>query len=247
MCTVAFVPLQGGGYLLGHNRDERRSRSRGRPPEHLRCGGRTVVAPRDPDGGGTWIGVHDGGATSCVLNATESRPERLPPEPTSRGLILWEMLHLDGADSIGNRLNELRGELRKVRSFHLVVAQPSRDGRPAVSVRFRWDGNTLERDDHEGPRLYVSSSLDQTGAEEARASSWARLRERHGEIDARVLREWLASHEPERGPLSVCMHRPEAKTVSRTLVTVTANEIELSYLEGSPCTPTAPDLRFRIR
>lgn len=246
MCTVAFVPLDGGGYVLGHNRDERRSRSRGLPPKRLRCAGRTVIAPRDPDGGGTWIGVHDGGATSCILNASESRPERLPSEPKSRGLILWEMLRLDGADSIGDRLAEVESELREVRSFHLVVAEPARDGRPAVSVRFRWDGDTLERDDHGGPRLYVSSSLDPTGAEEARTRSWARLRERHGAIEPGVLREWLASHEPERGPLSVCMHRPEAKTVSRTLVTVTANEIELAYLEGSPCAPTAPDLRIRI-
>jgi hypothetical protein len=246
MCTVVFVPLGGGGYVLGHNRDERRSRSRGLPPERVTRGDRTVIAPRDPDGGGTWIGVHDGGATFCLLNAAEDRPERLPPEPTSRGLILWEMLRLDGADSIGSRLAELDSELRETRSFHLVVAEPSRDGCPAVSVRFRWDGERLERDDHEGARLCVSSSLSQTGAEEARSSSWGRLLERHEEIDPAVLRDWLASHEPERGPLSVCMHRPEAKTVSRTLVTVTANEIELSYLEGSPCTPESPDVRLRI-
>ena len=162
MCTVAFVPLRGGGYVLGHNRDERRTRSRGLPPERLERDGRTVVAPRDPDGGGTWIGLHDDGATFCMLNATESRPERLPPEPISRGLILWEMLHLDGADAIGTRLAELEDELRGVRAFHLVVAEPSRGGRPASSTRFRWDGGALERDHHEGARLYVSSSLDPT-------------------------------------------------------------------------------------
>jgi len=246
MCTVAFVPLMGGGYALGHNRDERRTRSRGLPPERLERDGRSVLAPRDPDGGGTWIGVHDRGATFCLLNATENRPERLPPEPISRGLILWEMLHLCGADAIGSRLADLESELRRVRAFHLVVAEPSRDGHPAVSVRFRWDGGALERDDHPGPRLYVSSSLDPTGAERARASSWRRFRERRDEIGPAELREWLASHEPERGPLSVCMHRPEAKTVSRTLITVMPESIELSYLEGSPCAPIGPELRLRL-
>jgi hypothetical protein len=246
MCTVAFVPLRGGGYALGHNRDERRTRSRGLPPERLDRDGRTIVAPRDPDGGGTWIGLHDDGATLCLLNATESRPQRLPPEPISRGLILWEMLHLDGADAIGSRLADLESELRGVRAFHLVVAEPSRDGRLASSVRFRWDGGALERDDHEGLRLYVSSSLDQTGAEQARASSWRRFCERHEEIGSAELREWLASHEPERGPLSVCMHRPEARTVSRTLITVTPESIDLSYLEGSPCSPVCPELLIRL-
>jgi len=246
MCTVAFVPLRGGGYVLGHNRDERRTRSRGLPPERLERDGRTIIAPRDPDGGGTWIGVHDGGATFCLLNATENRPERLPPEPSSRGLILLEMLHLDSADAIGSRLADLENELRGVRAFHLVVAEPSRDGRPAVSIRYRWDGDALERDDHEGPRLYVSSSLNQTGAERARASSWRRFCERHEEIGPAELRGWLASHEPERGPLSVCMHRPEARTVSRTLITVTPESIELSYLEGAPCTPDGPELLLRL-
>jgi hypothetical protein len=246
MCTVAFVPLEEGGYALGHNRDERRSRSRGLPPELRERDGRTVLAPRDPDGGGTWIAVHDGGVTLCLLNAVEGRPERLPTEPKSRGLILWEMLHLDGADAIESRLAAARSELPEVRPFHLVVAEPSRNGRPAVSVRFRWDGSTLERDDHEGPRLYVSSSLDPTGAERTRASSWRRLLERHGTIGPAVLRGWLASHEPERGPLSVCMHRPEAKTVSRTLITVTPKGIELAYLEGSPCKPVDPELLLRL-
>jgi uncharacterized protein with NRDE domain len=246
MCTVAFLPLAGGGYLLGHNRDERRSRSTGLPPERVRREGRIVVAPRDPDGGGTWIGVHDGGATACLLNANESRPERLPPEPTSRGRILWDMLHLDGADAIGSRLAELQDALREIRSFHLVVAEPGRRGSSATSVRFRWNGKALERDDHSGPRLYVSSSLVQTGAEEARTDSWSRWLERRVEIDRVALREWLASHEPERGPLSVCMHRPEARTVSRTLIAVEPPGIELAYLEGSPCTPTGPDRVLRL-
>src|SRR6185436_2635186 len=35
MCTVAFVPLPAGGYLLGHNRDERPSRPAGEPPRPL--------------------------------------------------------------------------------------------------------------------------------------------------------------------------------------------------------------------
>jgi hypothetical protein len=246
MCTVAFVPLRGGGYALGHNRDERRTRSRGLPPKRIERDGRTVLAPRDPDGGGTWIGVHDGGTTCCLLNATESRPERLPSEPTSRGLILWELLHLQGADAIARRLADLDNDLRGVRAFHLVVAEPSRDDRSARSVRFRWDGGALERDDHEGPRLYVSSSLDPTGAERARAGGWRRLRERHEEIGPAELREWLASHEPERGPLSVCMHRPEARTVSRTLITVSPGSIELAYLDGSPCSPDGPETLIRL-
>lgn len=246
MCTVAFVPLPAGGYRLGHNRDERRARSRGLPPRRHTRAGVTFLAPSDPDGGGTWIGVNDSGLTMCLLNASEPRPGRLPPEPPSRGAVLRELLHLEGAGEVEARLEEQRSKLANVRAFHLVVAEPAAPGRPSRSVRFRWDGESLERDDHEGPRLYVSSSLDPTGAERERCHSWHDLLRSHPEPDGATLRAWLCSHEPERGPLSVCMHRPEARTVSRTLVTVAGGEIEMAYLDGSPCTPDGPEITLRL-
>ena len=246
MCTVAFVPRQRDGYLLGHNRDELRSRSRGIAPERRRRGDRVLLAPRDPDGGGSWIGVHDGGLTVCILNATEEHPERLPAVPESRGRILSELLHFDDADAVGAHLDAIGDRLRDVRAFHLVVAERPRTGRQARSVRFRWDGRHLARDDHEGPWLYVSSSLDQTGAEQMRAASWRKLLDASPEPDGPALRRWLASHEPERGPLSVCMHRPEARTVSRAVIAVGPGVIEMAYLSGSPCAPEADEVVERI-
>jgi hypothetical protein len=246
MCTVAFVPRPESGYVLGHNRDEARARTRGVPPERYTQGGRLVLAPRDPDGGGTWIGVHDGAVSACILNATEIDPHRLPVEPESRGRILVELLHLDGADTIGAHLEGIKVRLGGVRAFHLVVAEPPHEERPARSVRFRWDGSCLTRDDHDGPRLYVSSSLNQTGAEQARDASWRRLLETSPEPDGNTLQKWLASHEPQRGPLSVCMHRPEAKTVSRTLVSVAPGVVEMGYLSGAPCSPEADEIFQRL-
>ena len=61
------------------------------------------------------------------------------------------------------------------------------------------------------------------------------------------LARWLTSHEPERGPLSVCMHRPEARTVSRTLVEVAGDSAAMRYLDGSPCEPAAPEVRRTLR
>jgi hypothetical protein len=244
MCTVAFVPLPSGGYLLGHNRDESRARARGLPPELHAGAGRAFLAPLDPDGGGTWIGVHDGGVTMCVLNAAEPDPSRLPPVPRSRGLVLRDLLPLDGAGALALHLESeaARGALRDVRAFHIVAAEPGRGGRPARSARLCWNGTGLAFDRHEGPRLYVSSSLDQDGAERERGRSWRRLLGAHPLPDAGRVRAWLASHEPERGPLSVCMHRPEARTVSRTLVTVAAGRIELAYLDGSPCEASSQEV-----
>jgi hypothetical protein len=246
MCTVAFVPLGEHGYLLGHNRDERRDRPRGVAPTVQVLSGRTFLAPLDPEGQGTWIGAHQDGLAICVLNASESDPQRLPPKPESRGAVLLEMMDLDDADAVGSHLARIERRLRAVRSFHVVVAEPPRASRAARSVRFRWDGRRLERDDHEGARLYVSSSLDPTGAEAARERSWKGLLRSAGESDPQRLRRWLASHDPERGPVSVCMHRPEAKTVSRTLVSVEPGRVEMAYLDGSPCTPDSDEITLHL-
>jgi hypothetical protein len=245
MCTVAFVPSPDGGYLLGHNRDENRGRAIGLPPRRFDRSGRAVLAPRDPDGGGTWISVNDSGLTLCVLNALESDPSRLPAQPRSRGLILWDLTVLAAAEEVDERLRSRRAELREVRSFHLLAVEQGR-GRACRAVRLRWNGIDLIRDEHEGPSLFVSSSLAPVGVEPERSASWRKLLDRASRPDAETLADWLASHDPGKGPLSVCMHRPEGGTVSRTLVLVSGAGIEMRYLNGPPCTPLSPETSHHL-
>ncbi len=248
MCTVVFFPLDGGGYLLGHNRDESVSRVRGTPPRSRRERGVATLAPLDPEGNGTWIGVNELGLTACILNASETNPSRLPPTPLSRGLILRGLLPLDSIDAAWAKLEEGRDQLRGVRAFHVVVA--IRGGsRPGEAARaragwFRWNGIDLSRGVGEGPALFVSSGFDQRGAERERGRQWRAFLESppagEREVPARV-GSWLASHEPERGALSVCMHRSDAATVSRTIVTVSGGAASLAYHDGPPCDDHAAD------
>ena len=139
MCTVAFLLEADGGYLLGHNRDEGIGRERGLPPRLYRLADRSFLAPRDPEGGGTWIGVNDTGLTLGILNAAEPEPSRLPPEPTSRGRVLWDLLPLDDVREVERRLEADRNRLATVRAFDLVAAElgdastPARAASPACS------------------------------------------------------------------------------------------------------------------
>ncbi|MBI3450806.1 MAG: NRDE family protein [Acidobacteria bacterium] len=250
MCTVTFLPVA-GGYLLAHNRDESFQRARGVPPHRHVEEGRAFVAPRDPDGRGSWIGMNDAGVTTCVLNAAETNPSRLPAAPTSRGLVLWSLLPLGSIDGVRDTLLRLRSRLGDVRAFQIVVAEPPR-GRsaPAATGWMRWDGARLTSGRKDGPAIYVSSGYDQGGAERERARSWTRFVESlatgrgREEIrrEARGLRSLMRSHEPAQGPLSVCMHGPHAATVSSSLVTVAGGRAALRYHDGRPCDGSAPEV-----
>lgn len=232
MCTVAFVPLADGGYLLGHNRDERRSRPRGEPPR-WEGPDRRVLAPRDPEGGGTWIGLDRSGRTVSILNAAEPEGRILPPAPRSRGLVVRDVLLAASAE-------EGLGDLTEVRAFELLEAVPGSGGAPASILRIRWDGRTLARERASGPLLAVSSTLDPLGADRERRASWRRRFPGDPPGDPEPLSLWLRSHEPERGSLSVCMHREDASTVCRSLVLVAPAWASFEYTDGPPCDAASP-------
>jgi hypothetical protein len=235
MCTVAFVPLPGGGYLLGHNRDERRGRAPGQPPSLLELPGCRALAPRDPEAGGTWIALNGAGVTVCVLNAAERRPERLPGTPRSRGLLVRDLACAPSLAAARARLERAADVLAVTRAFHLVVAEPG-----ARVGRFRWDGVEKAWEQGDAPALFVSSLLQPVEVERERSAGW-RARMAGGPLDRDALAAFLSGHEPERGPRSVCMHREDAGTVSRTLVEVTAEGSAMRYQPGPPCTPSGPE------
>ncbi len=232
MCTLTWIALE-RGYELHFNRDEKRTRAVGRPPQRFERGGRAWLAPTDPDGGGSWIGVNDAGVTLALLNGYR-RVDEAPRAWRSRGLLLQDLLELEHAEQLAPRMRAL--ELGEYRSFTLLALD-----REARAVAASWDGARLEFQVREpaGAPL-CSSSLDPTGATKARQELFDALRRERGVVDAELLREFHASHAPERGPLSPCMHRADAQTQSFTLTRVDGDVAELEYTPGAPCLGLAP-------
>jgi hypothetical protein len=239
--------MKGGGYLLGHNRDEKLGRGTAVAPSgSVEWGGRICIAPVDPDGGGSWILVNDTSLAICLLNAGEREPDRLPASPRSRGLVVVALAGSSSVREVESTLDRMKIALHTTRAFHLVAVEPRPgSGSPRI-LRIAWDGDSLEKAWFDSPCLFVSNPLLQAAAEEARGVSWSRFLERTGEPDIGALRRWLANHEPERGPLSTCMHRDGARTVSRTILSVTGEGIDLFYTDGSPCDPEAPETHLRL-
>lgn len=225
MCTASWL-IRPDGYELFFNRDERSERLRAAEPEALELRGRKAIAPRDGDGGGTWIGVNDRGLGLGLLNVWDDS-ENVADSPRSRGLLVLDLLHSDSQAHVQRSLEEL--DLTSYRGFHLVVFTPGRE-----PLGHRWDGRELKSAAVAAP--LASSSFDAKGAHTERARQWDGLRERHGGLTPGLLELFHASHYPERGPYSVCMHREDASTVSATHICVEAGEARVRYSGGPPCT-----------
>jgi hypothetical protein len=232
VCTLSWLDTS-DGYQLFFNRDERRERGP-EVPAALRRRGRTrFVAPLDGDFGGTWIAVNEHGLSVCLLNgfpahgAATGDPRR---EYTSRGSLPLSLIELDCCTDISRNL--LDRDLAPFRPFVLVAFAPGGAGLTA-----RWSGAGLDIEDQRPAEQPLVSSSFYT--EQVRASRVAVFRElvswaAHADPAAGHL-AFHASHLPERGPHSPCMHRPDASTVSFSRIEVRDREVAFHYTPRSPC------------
>jgi hypothetical protein len=227
VCTLTWA-WSADGYELFFNRDEQRTRAAALPPSVHERGGTRWIAPTDPDGGGTWLGVNEHGVAIGVLNGYR-RANLALGELSSRGALVSSLLDVASLDELGERL--ARADLRRFRSFGMVAFDPARRARIA-----EWDGERLElRALDDARRPLCSSSLDPLGAGASRRKLYAEMVESTGELDTALLERFHASHAPDRGALSPCMHREDAQTVSYSRVVVARAELEFHYSPAAPC------------
>ncbi len=230
MCTLTWRS-DGSALELRFNRDELHSRAEAEPPRIFAGAARRWLAPLDPDGGGTWLGANDAGLVVALLNGYRGSDDS-DKHWRSRGLLVVELLQLDGSEAVLDRLRAT--DLGMVRSFQLWIWS----GGAAHLVH--WDGGSLAHE--QATRCatpLTSSSRDPQGATRERAALLERLRAKHGET-AEAERLFHASHEPARGPTSPCMHRDDACTRSHALLRVDPARIEFQYHAASPCQVVAP-------
>jgi hypothetical protein len=188
--------------------------------------------------------------TGCPSGA--KRVEREPNNGVrSRGEVIKKLVGISTSDEISTAVKKL--PLRKLRPFRLIAVAP----REMRVIEWRWNLRRLTRRDHEWQRQHwFSSGFDERRAELERGKICAsfvvplrrddpgkretsRRGRRAGVNAAGYSLKWLRrlhrSHEPERGPFSICMHRPDAATVSYTEVSVQNRHVIMRYRPGPAC------------
>jgi Transport and Golgi organisation 2 len=227
MCTVSFLPKVQGFYLA-MNRDEKRTRSIALPPSIIDVTTRLAIFPREPTGG-TWISANDAGVCLALINW--HRVEREPSNDTvSRGEVVKELAGKSSADEITNGVTKL--PLRKLRPFRLIAITPSEK----IVTEWRWNLEWLTPRNHQWqPQHWFSSGLDERRAELERRRICDAAQDGQSRRTLRWLRQLHSSHAPARGAFSICMHRPDASTVSYTEIAVSRRRATMRYKPGPCC------------
>ena len=233
MCTLSWIRGV-AGYSVFMNRDERPTRAPGLPPS-IHGAGVQWIAPIDGQSHGTWIGANDRGVTLAILNRYHESPMSADGEWISRGLLVTSLIEETTKDDVERRLRD--EPLKLYQPFTLAAFEIGRGARLLA-----WNGETLAVSQVvETGLVLTSSGYDQEKATRDRRALFTRWREfdpthpTHPTYPTPESFEAIhGSHIPEKGPLSICMHRPEAGTVSFTRIDVRSESIVVFYVPGPP-------------
>ena len=222
MCTVSVLRLPGDLLRVACNRDEQETRAAALPPVVRRVGGRRAVMPIDPVSGGTWIAANDAGVVLALLNF--NRPGSSDtPAPRSRGVIIPSLLGEASVWAVVGRARSLSPA--SFGPFRLAVLDRT-DGAEVVS-----DGRTLcvrrVGGDGDAATLFTSSGLGDHLVRRPRTELFERMLA--AEVSAATQNAFHRHAWADRPHLSVRMRRDGARTVSTTVVEVSAEGIEMSY------------------
>jgi uncharacterized protein with NRDE domain len=230
MCTLIVLHrcVPGAPLVAAANRDEFFERpSEG--PAIRSAAGEPIVAPRDREAGGTWLGVNALGLFAGILNRPTGRPD---PERRSRGLLVLDMLAARTACEAAQVLRALPSGAYN--PFNLFVG----DGVDAFAVVYEERPEISEL----GPGLHVLGNADPDAREVPKV---ARLFERAGglvsESSKEVVDELVAlcrTHDPGPDPRqSVCVHAGPYGTRSSAVLALTerADDRVFRFADGPPC------------
>ena len=238
MCTLAlaFRVRQGTPLAVAANRDELYARPSA--PPAIERGDVSVLAPRDLEGGGTWLGYSDRGLFVGITNRAGAAKN---PGRVSRGLLVQEALRAPSAQALHERLRSLPGDRHN--GFHLLYAD-----RDAAFVTWG-DGESVHQLPlRPGVHVFTERSFGagQTLREPRIRAAVERSMAAAAPPTPRELRSLITFHGPEGAPFDGgCVHAEAfgyGTKSSFELVVDSAGKAAAIWTEGPPCTTPAQDL-----
>lgn len=221
MCTVTFIPSKHTVFLTS-NRDEKQWRSPASMPSIHKGISGNILFPRDGDAGGTWIGAHENGNAIVFLNGGFFAHTPAPPYRRSRGLILVDLI--DRPEPFNSFLTI---ELENIEPFTAVIWDDHR------LFECRWDGDkkhVLPLDASE-PHIWSSVTLYNPAIIQKRKQwfdQW--IKERNMPSLQNILDFHLFTGDGDSHN-DLKMNRGQTFTVSVTSMAISADRVQMQYLD----------------
>jgi hypothetical protein len=149
MCTVSFIP-SGNNYFFTSSRDEHAERPLADLPELYRINGHTLLFPKDPLAGGSWIAINELGHVGVLLNGAGKAHRHDPPYRKSRGLVLVDLIAQSSpVDTFENT------EFKGIEPFTVILFEDKQ------LWSGKWDGQMkwMESLDTQKPGIWSSVTL----------------------------------------------------------------------------------------
>lgn len=220
MCTlaVAWNVYDDAPIVVAANRDEATGRPSSPPRVRDDSDGSRVLAPRDEEAGGTWIGVTESGFYVGITNRWSDLDAG-----RSRGLLVGDALRAGGAE-VARELVAREVRERQYAGFNLVVADAD------SAYLLRWDGDL--RVSALDPGVTVVTTSGAPDAAERRERVRAALTTRRPRTAAGF--RGRAKRVLSDGDIGACLHGHGYGTRSASAITV-GERIRYEFADGPPC------------
>lgn len=229
MCTFSLVRapwqetpagLAWPDWRVVFNRDERRARQPGLPPVARDYDGVRAIHPIDPDGAGTWLAATSAGLVFALLNETQALSRRGATPVISRGLVIPSLLSARSLDDVESRLAKYSAD--RHRPFRLLAVSDQ----AVVEMVHAGAGSSVTRHDASTRLIRTSSSVEPADTQKRRTALFEHL----VPVPSVAAQDRFHAHRwPQAPGVSVLMTRPDARTVSVTVVDVIAHGFRLAY------------------
>ena len=229
MCTLlAVVPPRGGVLQVAANRDEFLARPAS-PPRRW-PGVPAVLAPRDEQAQGTWLGLN---AHRLFVGVTNRHGAERDSRLASRGQLVAEALRADSVEALHRRLAGLGP--RVYNPFHLLYADAS--GGAGLTV---CDGTRLVQELlGEGLHVLTERSFG-AGDDETRVARARTAFQRGGRLPLEAWKEVLRVHSTAEPREGTCIHAPAFGYGTRSsfllALSPDCSADACLWTEGPPCT-----------
>lgn len=200
MCTVAFIPNK-GSFFIASLRDEDPQRAKAVIPFLSNSYEKNYIAPIDPQGGGTWVGISKLGFAIVLLNGGFINHIKKEKYKRSRGLIVTDMLSVNHPIEMWENL-----ELEDIEPFTLIV----------------WEGNQLMNLVWDGKNKYLSI------VDSAKAQIWSSstLYDEVARQERQIkFQEWMASS-VEINSVSILEFFKNAKVANESIFIKNSEQIK---------------------